>query len=219
MKLDSVQTPVGDILKFRFILGHSNFKLLVLQAFFGKKILSDSKKSPIFQLLFYSKMAHFLPPELVRQVNKLEWPYWHTAMCTWELWFKINEPNEGYNKTIHHFNPFTPGDLLSRPALSGPVKLLKITLEWSINSQDICRGVIDRVLMNISSSNIFWIFLLLERYHQNCQAVLAATGMNGLKRWEACLLHNLKSWYITLTLVVSNLANTKWCVSMKMATY
>ena len=24
---------------------------------------------------FYSKMAHFLPPEHVRQVNKLEWPY------------------------------------------------------------------------------------------------------------------------------------------------
>ena len=32
--------------------------------------------------------------------------------------------------------------------------------------------------MNNSPSNTFKI---LERYHQNCQAVLDATGMNGLK--------------------------------------
>ena len=37
-----------------------------------------------------------------------------------------------------------------------------------------------RVLMNNSPSNIFEILLLLQRYHQNCQAVLVATGMNGL---------------------------------------
>ena len=34
--------------------------------------------------------------------------------------------------------------------------------------------------MNNSPSNIFKILLLLERYRQNSQAVLAATGMNGL---------------------------------------
>ena len=34
--------------------------------------------------------------------------------------------------------------------------------------------------MDISPSNIFYKLHLLERYHQNCQAVLAATGMNGL---------------------------------------
>ena len=31
--------------------------------------------------------------------------------------------------------------------------------------------------MNNSPSNIFQTLLLLEIYHQNCQAVLAATGM------------------------------------------
>ena len=35
--------------------------------------------------------------------------------------------------------------------------------------------------MNNSLSNIFYILPSLERYHQNCQAVLAATGMNGLR--------------------------------------
>ena len=34
--------------------------------------------------------------------------------------------------------------------------------------------------MNNSSSNIFKILLLLERYYQNSQVVLSATGMNGL---------------------------------------
>ena len=35
--------------------------------------------------------------------------------------------------------------------------------------------------MNNSPSDIFYTLLLLERYHLNCQAVLAATsGMNGL---------------------------------------
>ena len=36
--------------------------------------------------------------------------------------------------------------------------------------------------MSNSSSNIFIVFLLLERYYQNCQAILAATGMNGLSK-------------------------------------
>ena len=34
--------------------------------------------------------------------------------------------------------------------------------------------------MNTSSSNIIYILLFLERYDQNCQAVLAASGMKGL---------------------------------------
>ena len=34
--------------------------------------------------------------------------------------------------------------------------------------------------MKNSLSNIFNILLLLARYHQNCQVVLATTGINGL---------------------------------------
>ena len=34
--------------------------------------------------------------------------------------------------------------------------------------------------MNNSPSNIFQVLLLLERYFQNCQIVLATTGVNGL---------------------------------------
>ena len=37
--------------------------------------------------------------------------------------------------------------------------------------------------MNNCPSNIFEILLLLERYHQNCQAVLAATSMNMVYRF------------------------------------
>ena len=36
------------------------------------------------------------------------------------------------------------------------------------------------ILINISPSNIFLKIALHERYHQNCQAILAATGMTGL---------------------------------------
>ena len=68
---------------------------------------------------------------------------------------------------------------------SGPVILLKITLQWSINLQNIWRRVVDRVLMNNYPSNIFEILLLLERYHQNCHVVFAATGMNGLNSLPA----------------------------------
>ena len=39
--------------------------------------------------------------------------------------------------------------------------------------------------MNNSPSNIFHILLLLERYHQNYQAVLAATGMNALNMYRS----------------------------------
>ena len=34
--------------------------------------------------------------------------------------------------------------------------------------------------MNNSPTNIFQILLLLERYHQKCLAVLAASGLNML---------------------------------------
>ena len=40
--------------------------------------------------------------------------------------------------------------------------------------------------MNNSPSNIFSIYLFLERYHQISQEVLAATGMNGLT-WHAAM--------------------------------
>ena len=88
----------------------------------------------------------------------------------WMMSYIVHLGDEYRNR---YFNPFTP-------VLSGSLILLKITLEWSIDSQNIWRGVVDKVLMNNSPSNIFWIFHLLKRYHQNCQAVLADTGMNGL---------------------------------------
>ena len=39
--------------------------------------------------------------------------------------------------------------------------------------------------MNISPSNIIYILLLLGEYHQNCLAVLAASGINKLIRHTA----------------------------------
>ena len=73
-----------------------------------------------------------------------------------------------------------PKDLLW-PVSSGPVILSKITLELTINWQNIRRRVVDTVLMNNSPSNIFYTLLLFERYHRTCMAVLAATDINGLK--------------------------------------
>ena len=68
----------------------------------------------------------------------------------------------------------------TRPVSSGLVIPLKITLEWRINLQINWRRVVDKVQMNISPSNIFRNLPLWEIYHQNSQAVLAATGMmNG----------------------------------------
>ena len=49
-----------------------------------------------------------------------------------------------------------------------------------MQTQNVERGVVDWILINISSSNILWKFLLLERYHQDSQAVLGNTGMNCL---------------------------------------
>ena len=54
---------------------------------------------------------------------------------------------------------------------SGLFILLKIALEWSINSQTIWRRVVDKVLMNNSPLHMFSILLLLERYHQNSKVV------------------------------------------------
>ena len=64
--------------------------------------------------------------------------------------------------------------------LCGSMLLLTITWKSRIILQNIWRRVVDSSLINISPSNIFLIFLLLERYHHNYQAVLAATGMHGL---------------------------------------
>ena len=63
---------------------------------------------------------------------------------------------------------------------SGTITILKITLKFGINLQNISRGVVYKVLKSMSPSNIFLKLQLLERYHQNCQAVLAATGLIGL---------------------------------------
>ena len=46
--------------------------------------------------------------------------------------------------------------------------------------QNIRRGVVGNVLINISPSNIFLTLPLSARYHQNWQAVLAAASINGL---------------------------------------
>ena len=44
-------------------------------------------------------------------------------------------------------------------------------LELKMISQNISRRVVGSVLINISPSNIFPTMLLLERFHQACQAV------------------------------------------------
>ena len=79
---------------------------------------------------------------------------------------------------------------------SGPIILLKISLELSTNLPNIWRGVVERALMNNSPSNIFYKLLLADRYLQICQAFLAATGMNGLKnevREYSTVLHYRQS--------------------------
>ena len=47
---------------------------------------------------------------------------------------------------------------------SGPVILLRVTFEWSIDLQNNWRRVVDDILMNNSYSNSISILLLLERY-------------------------------------------------------
>ena len=41
----------------------------------SRQTLKEIKKNTFFNFFFSSKMAQFLPPELVRQVIKLECPY------------------------------------------------------------------------------------------------------------------------------------------------
>ena len=47
--------------------------------------------------------------------------------------------------------------------------------------------------MNNSPSNLFHTLLSSERYPQNCQVVVAATGMNGFKVLQYTGGHNLFS--------------------------
>ena len=58
--------------------------------------------------------------------------------------------------------------------------LLTITFELHEILQNISRKVVGNVLINISPSNIFSNMLSFERFHQNCQAVLAVVSINEL---------------------------------------
>ena len=64
---------------------------------------------------------------------------------------------------------------------------LTITFELGIILQNIRRRVVGIVLINISPSNILPIMLYAARYHQNCQAVLAAVSINGLRELDSSL--------------------------------
>ena len=46
--------------------------------------------------------------------------------------------------------------------------------------------------MNNSPSNTFWLLIVFERFQQNCPTVLAATGMNGLKKIESNRWQDIK---------------------------
>ena len=54
--------------------------------------------------------------------------------------------------------------------------------------------------MNNCPSNIFEILLLLERYCQNSQAVLAATGMTGLRSYGKSMGFVFSGYIICLLL-------------------
>ena len=58
---------------------------------------------------------------------------------------------------------------------------MTVTLELTIILQNISRRVVGNVLINIPPSNMFLILHLPAIFHQNCQAVLAAVSINGLK--------------------------------------
>ena len=55
--------------------------------------------------------------------------------------------------------------------------LMKVTSELIVYSQNIWMTVGGWILVNISSTNIFWEMLLLERYRQNMRAIMDATCM------------------------------------------
>ena len=60
--------------------------------------------------------------------------------------------------------------------------LLEITLELTMIFKNISRRVVGNVLINISPSKVFLNMRSLQRFHQNCQADLAAVSINGLIR-------------------------------------
>ena len=78
---------------------------------------------------------------------------------------------------------------------SRSVLLLTVSLELEIILQNIWRRVVGGVLIDTTPSNIFSTMLLLKRFHQVFQALLAAPRVNGL----------------TLMLLVANFTNTQWC--------
>ena len=57
---------------------------------------------------------------------------------------------------------------------SGSMILLELTMTFSKYLRESC---LYKVLMNNSPSNVFYILLLSERNHQNCQVVLAAPSL------------------------------------------
>ena len=82
-----------------------------------------------------------------------------------------------------------------------------------MNSQNICRGVVDRVWLNNSPSNIFQILLVLERYHQYCQSVLAAVCMN----WLSGLINppNIEATFVQCTRFLKNIKTLSFSYSLE----
>ena len=65
---------------------------------------------------------------------------------------------------------------------AGPKIFFEVTMGLIINSQNISRRVVYWIFINISPSNILRKFVLVERYHQKRQTVLAAMTINGLNQ-------------------------------------
>ena len=86
-------------------------------------------------------------------------------------------------------------------ASSATLTLLKITWGKSISLENIWRGVVVWLLINISPSNIFPKKILVEKI----------SNLSGLV-W---LLLVWIGYRLTLMLLVANLANTKWCKKPK----
>ena len=86
--------------------------------------------------------------------------------------------------------------------------ILTLTFDLSINSQNIWRGVVLLVLINISPSNIYKEILLSKRYSPDSQTILGATGWRGggMMIDESLTINSL---LLALMLLVANLANTK----------
>ena len=56
--------------------------------------------------------------------------------------------------------------------------LLTITLKLRMILQNISRGVVGNVLINVSPSNIFLTLLLPAIFHQNCKAAVCINGLS-----------------------------------------